>query len=119
MQKSNNDFFLELKAFNARFGGQWSEEEEKDLYRQFWEMSRNSHKSAYDIFLDFQSVVIGNQTAQYEQVLSIMDELNASINLPYTVGPKVVSYGSSSHNKARAMAAKAKQRKRLEKKRKR
>lgn len=118
MQKSNNDFFAELQSLNAQYGGKWYEQEEKDLYRQFWEMSRNSDKSAYELFCDFKSIVAGTQQREYQNILSVMEEIDASLDaLPYTIGPKASIDTRSSHNKARALAAQAKQKKRLAKKR--
>lgn len=51
------------------------------------------------------------------QIPSLIDGFDTV--LPYTIGPKAGINTKSSHNKARALAAKAKQKKRLAKKRKR
>lgn len=118
MEHPHHDFFPELKALNAQFGGQLSVEEEKDLYRQFWDKARILEKSAYSLFEEFKTAITKSEQQHYQHVLSVMDEIESAIKLPYILGPKRGYSIKSSHNQARALAAQAKQKKRLAKKRK-
>lgn len=121
MEKLNNDFFAELKDLNAQYGGQWSEEEEKSLYKQLWDMAEVSDKTAYEIFEEFRLLVIRTTKRDHQHIFSLMDKLDMKLDLrmrPYIIGPKAGINTKSSHNEARALAAKAKQKKRLAKRRK-
>lgn len=111
MDPSKIDYFQAISELNASIGSPWSEEFQKSLYRELYRVAKHSEASAGSIFESFRRIVL-RATTDEQKVLAITETISGIQKRLETRADK-----QPKHNKARALAAQAKQRKRLEKKR--
>lgn len=100
------------EELNRELGGPWSVEEQKQVTRLIYELSSKTGRSLYAISDEIKKVA-----SSFKNLGKSFEELEKALRI--SIGPKRNPFEErNKHTQARALRAKAKQKKRLAKKRK-